>query len=309
VAERMGAALTDDNDDDGYRPWSVLTDAEECCGKEEARSALAAAQVGNPHVQAFAEAAARYEAEREAPRPPYRRPLTGATYDQVKDAIARHQSGRRDIVSLYAFEHWGLSASDDDLALAAADLFTTTDDKALSLYLHLFARRPFPGSVEPLLPLVRHPDDRVMHVAFRALSQIVHPGVRALALEILADSSLHGFRRANAVNLLVRNYEAGDEILLAHLIEAADDRDECHILGMGARHLQEIHPESDPAPALLALYEYGPCSLCRNHAVEMLHDTRQLPDWMLEECYYDADPDIRAMAEGWQNAQGDRRTT
>jgi len=40
-------------------------------------------------------------------------------------------------------------------------------------------------------------------------------------------------------------------------------------------------------PMLLA-YEHSPCSICRSDAVEVLISINSLPNWMREECKYDA---------------------
>ena len=75
--------------------------------------------------------------------------------------------------------------------------------------------------------------------------------------------------------------------------------DELHAIGMGVREVLEAHPSTEGATALLALYEYGPCSLCRTHAVELLYGLNAVPAWMFEECRFDADFDLRAKVETW----------
>jgi hypothetical protein len=300
VADRMGAAPPDDEVD--LHAWYFVAEAEEEYGKDAVQRALAAAQTENPRIQAFLEAVARSEAERGAPPQADRPDLTGLSYGQVKQAIAALQPGKRDILSLLAFERWGRDASDADLAHASADLLVTNEARQLARYLRLFARRPYPRDPAPILPLVRHADHQVMVSAFRALARIAHPSVRALAIDILADNSLHGFRRGLAADLLVESYQPGDEHLLSHLLATLQDDDERHIIGMAVRHLVKKQLSTDVAPALLALYEYGPCSFCRDGAVETLHKTGQIPAWMREECRHDASLDLRDTVRGWDQA-------
>jgi hypothetical protein len=44
---------------------------------------------------------------------------------------------------------------------------------------------------------------------------------------------------------------------------------------------------------MLALYEHGPCSLCREAAIEILEDMDAVPAWLAAEARLDASPNIR----------------
>jgi hypothetical protein len=44
---------------------------------------------------------------------------------------------------------------------------------------------------------------------------------------------------------------------------------------------------------LLHIYENNPCTNCRTKTVEQLAAIDRLPDWMREECRYDASEDTR----------------
>jgi hypothetical protein len=52
----------------------------------------------------------------------------------------------------------------------------------------------------------------------------------------------------------------------------------------------DVPPEESRA-VLLRLYEDVPCSYCRGTAVSNLVASGGLPDWMAEECRYDAEPE------------------
>ena len=45
-------------------------------------------------------------------------------------------------------------------------------------------------------------------------------------------------------------------------------------------------------------YELSPCSFCREYAVGMLQGLECLPEWMIEECRWDANPRTRALVLG-----------
>jgi len=63
--------------------------------------------------------------------------------------------------------------------------------------------------------------------------------------------------------------------------------------------LLEAHPTTEGVPALLALYESGPCSNCRCRALELLHTLDTMPAWILREAPFDASADIRQKLTEW----------
>ena len=300
VSDRMGAEPLSEGFE--WLPGSVIRESEEVIGKDETWEALAQAQQGNPRIRAFVEVVARVTREQEsAKREPYvsKPDLRGMSYDEARPLIA---SSPPPSLGPGGLGRWGDDAGDDDLARAAAELLVQTDPQVLASYLMLFARRPFPLDPEPLRSLVQHPIRQVMLAAYRALSQIEHPKVRALALEILADTSVHGWKRALAINLLNANYEPDDELLFSQLLQRPRGRVEYHTLGLGALAIMESHPDRLGVPALLSLYERGACSHCRERVVELLHDLGEAPAWMLEECRFDANLDLRETVRAWQEA-------
>jgi hypothetical protein len=77
------------------------------------------------------------------------------------------------------------------------------------------------------------------------------------------------------------------------------DADGWHYLGMAVFTLlreMEAPPEESQA-VLLRLYEDLPCSFCRETTVRNLVASGGLPDWMAEECRYDAEPETVEYAE------------
>ena len=154
-----------------------------------------------------------------------------------------------------------------------------------------------------LTSLVRHPDDRVIHAAANALSQIADPRIRPLALDVLANPALSGWRRSSGVDMLLSNFEPGDEALLTGLLTTPRDVNELHWMGMGTLDVLKANPSADAAPVLLALYEHGPCTNCRMDAIEWLGQLGALPDWLLEECRYDASEYLREAADAWARGE------
>lgn len=126
------------------------------------------------------------------------------------------------------------------------------------------------------------------------------PRMRRLAVELLADESISSFQRGRAADLLVRNAAPGDVALLSGLLATRQDDDELHGLGFGLLDWLAAHPAPDAASALVAIYEYDPCSLCRERAVERLHEINALPNWLVEECRYDANLNLRTSMNSWR---------
>jgi len=301
VADRIGDALLS-AEVDRNTPRHFVNEADEEIGEDEVQNALSLAQKSNPRIRAFVYAATEEATKHEERRrEPYvsQPDLRGLSYDEAGPLIASSAS-----LSLSADGRgrWGEDASENDLARAAADLLTQTDPQVLASYLMLFARRPFPLAPEPLLPLLPHPTRRVRVAAYTALSQVQHPKVRARALEILANTAVHGWKRARAVDLLDANYEPGDEILFEQLLRKPRNRWEYHALGTGALDVMKAHPDRSGVPALLSLYERGACSFCRERVVVLLRELGEAPAWMLDECRYDANLDLRETVQGWREA-------
>jgi hypothetical protein len=212
-------------------------------------------------------------------------------YAQLRELIL---SGAR--LGPVRLRKWGQQASDQDLEHAAADLLAQQHEDALVAYLRIFSQRRFPLDPGPLLGLVHHRSRRVGSAATRALEQITDPRVRALGLAILDEPSADGDLLGRGVDLLVNNFEPADAARLVERLGRrawGQDRDGDHNLGFATLDLLKAHPSSDGAPALLTLYEHGPCSICRERCVEALQALDQLPEWMPAECRYDANLALR----------------
>ena len=264
VAERIGSSLLAD-ERGAVEVGSLLWEAKEAIGEEAARQMLAGA--ATPGLQAFARAV-KEDDEVRSSRSARRLNLNGAPYEQVRQVILESRPTRLGVRGL---GRWGENASADDLARAATDLLTEENDHRLTSYLRIFQERAFPLDPERLLTLMDHPNDRVMLAAADALSRVADPRVRARGLELLTNPEHQGSLKAAGVDLLVSNFQPGDEALLANLIRTRRDSDELHWIGMGTRDLLKANPSADALPIRMALYEYGPCSFCRYLAAQALH--------------------------------------
>lgn len=198
------------------------------------------------------------------------------------------KKGRRAPVS----RGWAESASAEELQQAATDLLAETNEDRLYAYLKIFRWVPFPSQHLRLIEIARtyqNQKDHLASAAMKALSRIGHSEIRVFALTLMEQP--YWYREA--IEMLSQNYQEGDYHLVESLLEQKLDPDDYHDLGFGVEHFAEAHPTPESERSLLLLYENGPCSLCRNGCVDQLIALNRLPEWMREECQYDADSATR----------------
>jgi hypothetical protein len=230
--------------------------------------------------------------------------LRDHSYEELKVAIANE---RRE----YGLAQWGEQASEDDLKRAATDFLTLdkqVDLVTLRKYLHIFCDRAFPFDPEPIIELAAQalinpwerdengfltPTSRVTLAALNALGSIHHPQIRQLAFDLIEKPQW----LSHAAILLKSNWQESDWMVLETLTRGPLDPEEYHGLGFDIKDLFEAHPSPTAAQTLINIYEYGPCSECRMHVVEDLYGKHLLPDWMRDECRYDANSDLREWVE------------
>lgn len=182
------------------------------------------------------------------------------------------------------FWRWGEKMSVADAEQFASELLAETDPKRLERYLHLFHRRAFPLDHTPLLALARSADEAIATTARAALAQVVHPSVRALALELMEADP----QPWKGIEMLIKNFCTGDEQAVERVLEKCWDADEMHRLTLDMRHLVEANPQPVFTGALMRLYEEGYCTMCRLGVLELLAKIGPLPPYIVEEDWYDA---------------------
>jgi hypothetical protein len=286
VANQIGAQLlADDASEDDY----LLYVLEEKYGKKEAHMALEQTFTENPEVKAYVSAIMhhRSESQRKAEN---RRPNSSAvSYEQLKPVIDHYR---------LSLAHWGERASNTDFEQAATDALAELDPRRLRAYLSLFRDRRFPLDHHWLQEQVFSPVERVPWLAIKALAIIAHPDVRALSLSLMDSVSEV---RCRAVELLTNNFQTGDHVIVEKFAGDLQDVAEIHSLGFGVLDFYKAHPHPESeARIMLTLYEKKPCTQCREDFVDRLIALNALPDWMREECQYDANPDIRSKVKELQ---------
>lgn len=163
--------------------------------------------------------------------------------------------------------------------------------------LEAFSCCPYPDDPQPIIEDTKSESEELQNAAWRALENIRHLAVRAFAL----NNAANGFRTPENFALLVTNYVPEDADLLEELLReriVAKDWDCVHAAGMDiyrAFYMDSGIPH--PKHLLPLLYEYNPCSYCRESAMVYMSKHRMLTKEMLEECQFDSNYDIRRMAK------------
>jgi len=213
-------------------------------------------------------------------------PPTRNSYAEIKDRI--YKKGRK-----AGSVGWSKKATDEEMELLAEDLLSETDADRLYGFLRMFQLRKFPRGPERLLELARSSDDGIAHAAMAALVHFAHPEIRKMALEAAKNPEWMGL----AVKMFTHNRGPDDYQTIERLLKAASDADVLHDLGYGVRDFVEVHKSVEAVPSLLLLYEKGPCALCRRFVVTDLVAISRIPDWMHNECLYDAYSETRKLVD------------
>ena len=171
-----------------------------------------------------------------------------------------------------------------------------TQPELRAVALTAFSCCPYPDDPHPIIEDTRSNCEELQNTAWRALENIRYPAVRAFALNNIAN----GIRTPENFALLATNYVPEDEEIMEELLQeliTKKDWDSFHAAGMDIyRAFHEGSGILHPKHLLPILYEYNPCSFCRESALVYMSKHRMLTKELLEECLYDSNDDIRRMA-------------
>ena len=274
---------------DRYDHFCIIEDAERVSGVEAVRVALANAAAENPNVAAALANIKDYspdwtpeeiicrreESRAKMVRPPYIESLSEATtWQEVKSS----PYFERIVFS------WSRLASAEELEKAARDLDPAAETMRLRSHLRVFWWNAFPLDPKPLIDLVDHQDERVVIPALSALELVQDENVRKLFERLLGVPQWSH----RAIGLLRSNYRSGDDRLIVELLDQEPDTERLHSMCVDTMHVYRDNPSEEGLQPLLAVYENGPCSTCRRRCAETINSIAALPDWMIEECEYDA---------------------
>ena len=161
--------------------------------------------------------------------------------------------------------------------------------------LRAFAWCPYPDDPQPILKDTHSENENLRRTAWKALENLRHPVVR----EFAHSNAVKDDRSSDNFALLATNYLPEDGALLESLLREMISKkkwDDFHAAGMDVYRI--FHQGGIPHPKYLLplLYEYNPCSFCRESALHYMAKRRMLTKEILTECQFDSNDKIRAMA-------------
>lgn len=163
--------------------------------------------------------------------------------------------------------------------------------------LEAFTWCPYPGDPQPLIDDAQSDREVLSRIAWQALEHLRHPAVRDFA----HHNAAKGNRTFENFALLVTNYIPEDAMLLESILKELilhKNWDEVHAAGMDVyRAFGRDSVIPHPKHLLPLLYEYNPCSYCRESALAYMSKHRMMTKEILMECQFDSNEDIRRMAE------------
>jgi len=171
-----------------------------------------------------------------------------------------------------------------------------SEPEARAEALRAFGWCPYPCDPQPVIEDTQSGNEKLRKTAWRALENLRHPAVR----EFAHSNAAKGDRTSENFALLVTNYISQDAALLESLLRELISKknwDHVHAAGMDIyRAFRKDSGIPHPKHLLPLLYEYNPCSYCRESALHYMAKHRMLTGEILEECLWDSNYDIRSYA-------------
>ncbi|MCA9984793.1 MAG: hypothetical protein KDE59_10885 [Anaerolineales bacterium] len=203
---------------------------------------------------------------------------------------------------------FGKHATVDELKTIHDQLLLERDPAVQLRLLWVFRRAPLPLLPDLVLDWAEGADAGLREAAIAALSNCADGRIHELARRKACDKMLLG-PDSEMPRLFLLNYEVSDARLLTEaLVTSKPDREDAHSLGFALLDLAEKHQGPELAEALLWMYEWTPCTICRHKALQALAELERLPLWVQQEACHDASPEIRRWAseksEGLTNPTG-----
>jgi len=264
------------------RAWqfqSLVSELEEREGDERAAGMLAEAASGQRRL------ARLMKFVREAEEPEVKKAGPRASYESARRKV-RGQRSR--VTSLVA---WARKATVKELRLAADDFRKEKEEGRLLQYMRIFWQRDFHGSYARLIELTKRGNWRLSHAAANILTKIDAPELRAIGLKLLENED----RCDLGLTLLKGRGAPGDYQLIEGALRRKMDDGLHHSFGNDVLNYLKSNRTIQAVPCLLLVYEDGPCSMCRRFVVEALIRLKALPEYIREECRYDADSETREL--------------
>lgn len=207
----------------------------------------------------------------------------------VDDIIeAAHGQGR-----CYWLRGWGMKADETCLNAILAALWEANEPSVITRLLRVFSNRSMPKFDSRLIGLCQHNHEDVRHSAFEALAQNADESIRRCGLQHLTVGAT-----GSVISLFTKNFEIGDEDRILKAMSLPEDPCQLHWLLMDIIKVLEANPKADCSQLAVIIYGSTPCQNCRFDAARLLLMQKVAPDWLIEECRFDAEESCRQLFEG-----------
>jgi hypothetical protein len=199
--------------------------------------------------------------------------------------------GQRELPNPTFLLSWSYDASTEALVQMRENLLKCGDPAAINRYLRVLQQRALPEFDAGLLAFLETDDRWTRQLAYRAVSFYTDARIRRHALQRLDLKDAP----PNVLALFEKNYAGGDDELLFDRVPVPTNPDDCHQYSLQVEQLMLENPEADCYGLAMRAYRINPCGHCRHTVVELIIDGGA-PDWFLDECRADSEPDTRTYA-------------
>lgn len=189
---------------------------------------------------------------------------------------------------------WGIRASESALTQVLEALDHTDSSIEIRRYLTVFSRRSMPLLSDRVVALAESDDEHVRSRAYAALKNVTDPRIRAVALRSMTPELIG----SGSLELFQSSYEPGDHAAIEQALFVPDDVGELHSLIFDLADICSHTKLRECLTLMLFVYEYSPCGNCRGKVVDAMVDLDIAPDWLADECRFDAMNDIRVKFGG-----------
>ncbi len=192
---------------------------------------------------------------------------------------------------------FGRYATTEELDKIYSLLLKEPDESVIVRLLWVFRRTPMPYLNSALFEWATGTHKLLRSASIAALSQMSDSQVHNLAQSKVANNEILG-ADSEAIDLFIHNYESDDAKLIEQALNLVKpDREDAHSLGYSVLSVVKQQKDAALAEALEWVYENTPCTNCRYRAIVQLDGFQQLKSELIQECFYDASPEIREFAQ------------
>jgi len=227
-------------------------------------------------------------------------------FDEVVAAREKRLNYKRDevvykdvideVLSNKAWRFTRRKLNDEELGLIAKRLLVEKNKQKKQKLLAIFSKYKFPLDPQFMIDIATKTvasAKRVRELALSAMRFLKSDAIREFAIEGITS----GRNPDNFAWAFVANYQDGDEVLLASIVDRAKNEHVIECLNSVYMEIFKANPTTKCKAPLMALYNNTNCGICRSGIVRLLIENEALPDEIKEEIKFDCADETRALAD------------